>query len=91
MASLDFYVPPSPLWRKAWRLYTRAVLPVMGSVMGGSPWWRVGRFLGPSIEQHYARWPLRRIVEAWESAGIEQVGRRVMSLGGGVVMWGVKA
>jgi hypothetical protein len=62
----------------------------MGSVLGGTPWWRVGRFLGPNIEQHYARWPLRRIVEAWAAAGLTQVGWHVMSLGGGLVMWGVK-
>ncbi len=90
IASLDFHVPPNPVWRNAWRLYTRAVLPVMGSALGGPPWWRVGRFLGPNIEQHYARWPRRRIVKAWESAGMKQVGWRVMSLGGGLVMWGVK-
>jgi demethylmenaquinone methyltransferase/2-methoxy-6-polyprenyl-1,4-benzoquinol methylase len=90
IASLDFYVPPNPLWRNAWRLYTRAVLPVMGWTMGGSPWWRVGRFLGPNIEQRYERWPLQRIVEAWETAGMKQVTWRVMSLGGGVVMWGVR-
>ena len=90
MASLDFFVPPNTAWRNAWRLYTRAVLPVMGSALGGAPWWKVGRFLGPNIEQHYSRWPLRRIVEAWESAGMRQVGWRVMSLGGGLVMWGVK-
>jgi demethylmenaquinone methyltransferase/2-methoxy-6-polyprenyl-1,4-benzoquinol methylase len=25
LASLDFFVPPSLVWRSAWRLYTRAV------------------------------------------------------------------
>ncbi len=90
IASLDFFVPPNPVWRNAWRLYTRAVLPVMGSALGGPPWWRVGRFLGPNIDQHYARWPRRRMVEAWESAGVKHVAWRVMSLGGGLVMWGVK-
>jgi demethylmenaquinone methyltransferase / 2-methoxy-6-polyprenyl-1,4-benzoquinol methylase len=90
MASLDFFVPPSPAWLAAWRLYTRAVLPVGGWVSGGRPWSRVGHFLGPNIEAHYARWPSARIAAAWEAAGMASVEWRVMSLGGGLVMWGVK-
>jgi demethylmenaquinone methyltransferase/2-methoxy-6-polyprenyl-1,4-benzoquinol methylase len=90
MASLDFYVPPKPASRAAWRLYTRAVLPAAGVAMGGKPWWRVGRFLGPNIEMFYAGWPLSRITDAWRTAGMTDVQVRVMSLGGGVVMWGTK-
>lgn len=90
MSSLDFYVPPSAVWRAAWRLYTRTLLPIGGLASGGSAWWDVGRFLGPNIEQHYRRWPLPRIVDAWRAAGMEDVECRVMSLGGGVVMWGRK-
>jgi demethylmenaquinone methyltransferase / 2-methoxy-6-polyprenyl-1,4-benzoquinol methylase len=90
MAGLDFYVPPSPLWRAAWRVYTRTLLPGAGLVLGGGAWWDVGRFLGPNIELHYARWPLGRIVQAWNAAGMVDVGWRVMSLGGGLVMWGTK-
>ena len=90
MASLDFYVPQNPLWLAAWRAYTRVLLPAGGLALGGSAWWDVGRFLGPNIESHYARWPLGRIVDAWTSAGMVDVGWRVMSLGGGVVMWGTK-
>jgi demethylmenaquinone methyltransferase/2-methoxy-6-polyprenyl-1,4-benzoquinol methylase len=90
MASLDFYVPPNPLWRAAWSLYTRTVLPVFGLVLGGRSWWDVGRFLGPNISAHYQRWPLSRLVEAWEAAGMVGVEHRVMSLGGGLVMWGRK-
>jgi demethylmenaquinone methyltransferase/2-methoxy-6-polyprenyl-1,4-benzoquinol methylase len=91
MAYLDFYVPPHVAWRGAWRIYTRSVLPVAGFLTGGRPWWDVGRFLGPNIEAHYSRWPLARIVGAWEDAGMLDVGWRVMSLGGGLVMWGRKA
>jgi demethylmenaquinone methyltransferase / 2-methoxy-6-polyprenyl-1,4-benzoquinol methylase len=91
MASLDFFVPPNPAWLAAWRCYTRAVLPAMGWLAGGSAWARVGRFLGPNIEGHYSRRPLPRLVEAWAAAGMGGVGRRVMSLGGGLVMWGTKA
>jgi len=91
MASLDFYVPPRVAWRAAWWLYTRSLLPAAGLLTGGRAWWDVGRFLGPNIEGHYSRWPLDRIVAAWEQAGMVDVGSRVMSLGGGLVMWGRKA
>jgi demethylmenaquinone methyltransferase/2-methoxy-6-polyprenyl-1,4-benzoquinol methylase len=90
MASLDFYLPPSVAWRTAWRAYTRIVLPVAGVLLGGRAWWDVGRFLGPNIESHYGRWPLARIVEAWHAAGMTDVGYRVMSVGGGLVIWGTK-
>jgi len=90
MAGLDFYVPPSPLARALWWLYTRAVLPVAGFVLDGRPWWDVGRFLGPNISAHYCRWPLERLLEAWDAAGMEGVEYRQMSLGGGIVMWGTK-
>ncbi len=90
MASLDFYVPPRAVWHVAWWLYTRSLLPAAGLLSGGLSWWRVGRFLGPNIDAHYRRWPLSRIVAAWEEVGMVDVGWRVMSLGGGVVMWGRK-
>jgi demethylmenaquinone methyltransferase/2-methoxy-6-polyprenyl-1,4-benzoquinol methylase len=91
MAGLDFFVPPHVAWRGAWRMYTRSLLPVAGLLTGGRPWWDVGRFLGPNIEGHCSRWPLARIVAAWEEAGMIGVRWRVMSLGGGLVMWGRKA
>ena len=90
MACLDFFVPPNPAWRAAWWFYTRLVLPAAGFVFGGPVWWRVGRFLGPNISNHYRRWPLQRIVDAWEAAGMEGVEHCVMSVGGGVVMWARK-
>jgi demethylmenaquinone methyltransferase / 2-methoxy-6-polyprenyl-1,4-benzoquinol methylase len=90
MASLDFFVPPQAAWLSAWRLYTRVGLPAFGWMSGGGAWARVGRFLGPNIEAHYSRWPLSRIAEAWGAAGLVNVGWRVMSLGGGLVMWGTK-
>ena len=90
MASLDFFVPPRIPWLVAWRLYTRVGLPAAGLVTGGPAWWRVGRFLGPNIESHYSRHPLPRIVETWVKAGMVDVQSRVMSVGGGMVMWGTK-
>jgi demethylmenaquinone methyltransferase / 2-methoxy-6-polyprenyl-1,4-benzoquinol methylase len=88
MASLEFCVPPGPLWRAAWEVYTRAILPAGGLLLGGGPWLRVGRFLGPSITGHYRRYPVPWTVGAWQRAGFTGVGARLMSLGGGLVMWG---
>jgi demethylmenaquinone methyltransferase / 2-methoxy-6-polyprenyl-1,4-benzoquinol methylase len=88
VASLEFCVPPNPLWRAAWEVYTRAILPVGGLLLGGPSWLRVGRFLGPSITGHYRRYPVPWTVEAWQRAGFTEVGTRLMSLGGGLVMWG---
>lgn len=88
VASLEFGVPRGPVWLPAWRLYTRVVLPSAGFVTGGSEWWRVGRFLGPSIEDHYRRHPVEQHVDMWREAGIEDVHTRALSLGGGLVMWG---
>jgi demethylmenaquinone methyltransferase/2-methoxy-6-polyprenyl-1,4-benzoquinol methylase len=88
VANLEFAVPEPALWRSLWWIYTRTVLPLAGLVTGGDPWYRVGRFLGPSITNHYRRYPLDWTVEAWDRVGIGEVTVRRMSLGGGVVMWG---
>jgi demethylmenaquinone methyltransferase/2-methoxy-6-polyprenyl-1,4-benzoquinol methylase len=90
VASLEFNVPPSRFWRGWWWLFTRLVLPAAGWVTGGREWLEVGRFLGPSISDHYRRYPLSWTVEAWRNAGFADVGARMMSLGGGLVMWGTK-
>ncbi len=90
MASLDFNVPPSLGWRLAWRAYTRIGLPLAGAVLGGRAWWDVGRFLGPSIDGFHSRWPLYRVFDAWREAGMVDLESHVMSLGGGLVMWGRK-
>lgn len=86
VSSLEFCVPRG-IWFWPWRLYTRVGLPVLGRIASRS-WFEAGRFLGPSIEGFYRSYPLRRQVELWEAAGIEQVRVRRMSLGGGVVIWG---
>jgi demethylmenaquinone methyltransferase / 2-methoxy-6-polyprenyl-1,4-benzoquinol methylase len=88
IASLEFMRPPSRFWHAWWVLYTRLVLPAGGFVTGGKPWFSVGRFLGPNISGHYERYPLDQTVAMWEKAGIENVCYRLMSLGGGLVMWG---
>ena len=91
VASLEFLVPPSRFWRAWWWLYTRLLLPVGGLITGGREWFAVGRFLGPNISGHYRRYPVSWTVEAWRQAGFTDVGVRVMSLGGGLVMWGTRA
>lgn len=88
IASLEFAVPGAPWWRIAWWFYTRIVLPIAGWVTGGPAWFRVGRFLGPSISTHYRNYSVEWTVAEWRNAGIEDVGTRRMSLGGGLVMWG---
>jgi demethylmenaquinone methyltransferase / 2-methoxy-6-polyprenyl-1,4-benzoquinol methylase len=91
IASLEFAVPTAPWWRAAWWFYTRIVLPVAGWLTGGRAWFRVGRFLGPSISTHYRKYSVDWTVAEWRNAGIEEVGIRSMSLGGGLVMWGRRA
>ncbi len=90
VASLEFLLPPSRFWRFWWWLYTRLLLPVGGGISGGREWFRVGRFLGPNISRHYHRYPMSWTEDAWRRAGFENVGVRVMSLGGGLVMWGTR-
>jgi demethylmenaquinone methyltransferase / 2-methoxy-6-polyprenyl-1,4-benzoquinol methylase len=90
LASLEFCVPPRRAWRGAWWAYTRLLLPVLGGIAGGSAWYQVGRFLGPSISEHYRRYPVGFHVSAWHAAGLSDVGTGLMSLGGGLVMWGRK-
>jgi demethylmenaquinone methyltransferase/2-methoxy-6-polyprenyl-1,4-benzoquinol methylase len=91
IASLEFHPPRTAPWHALWFLYTRLVLPAAGWALGGREWFDVGRFLGPSIDGHYLRYPLSWHVEAWHDAGIDGVGTRLMSLGGGLVMWGRKS
>jgi demethylmenaquinone methyltransferase/2-methoxy-6-polyprenyl-1,4-benzoquinol methylase len=91
VASLEFMVPPSPVYWPFWWLYTRLLLPAGGYLTGGREWYIVGRFLGPNISGHYRRYPLPWTVRAWQRAGFENVGYKVMSFGGGLVMWGTRA
>jgi len=89
IATLEFHVPEQPLLRAGWYAYTRGALPVIGS-MAGRAWRETGRFLGPSISRFDERAPLPEQVRWWQEAGVRHVRSRVMSLGAGVVVWGVK-
>jgi len=89
IASLEFMLPPNRVARTFWRIYTRAAMPVIGRLISRE-WYEVGRFLGPSISDLYQRLPVDRQLELWRAAGIEGVQARVMSFGGGVVIWGTR-
>jgi demethylmenaquinone methyltransferase / 2-methoxy-6-polyprenyl-1,4-benzoquinol methylase len=90
IASLEFMLPPNPVARLLWHAYTRAAMPVLGRLISRD-WYEVGRFLGPNITDLYRRLPLDRQLELWSAAGIERPQARVMSFGGGVVIWGTRA
>ena len=90
IASLEFMLPPNAVARSLWHAYTRAAMPVLGRLISPD-WSEVGRFLGPSITDLYLRLPLERQLELWRAAGVESPQARVMSLGGGVVIWGTRA
>jgi demethylmenaquinone methyltransferase / 2-methoxy-6-polyprenyl-1,4-benzoquinol methylase len=89
IAMLEFSVPPRPLHRAAWEAYVRLGLPLAGLTVS-SGWANVGDFLGPSIRGFWWRWPPERLRGVWEGAGIREVQARLLSLGGGIVMWGVR-
>jgi demethylmenaquinone methyltransferase / 2-methoxy-6-polyprenyl-1,4-benzoquinol methylase len=86
VAMLEFLVPRPP-WRAPWDLYVDRVLPLAGGAFG-TEWAEVGRFLGPSIRDFWARVPLEALLGLWREAGIAEPRRRVLSLGGGIVVWG---
>jgi demethylmenaquinone methyltransferase/2-methoxy-6-polyprenyl-1,4-benzoquinol methylase len=90
IASLEFMLPPNAIARTLWHAYTRLCMPVLGRLISRD-WQEVGRFLGPSITDLYRRLPLDRQLELWSAAGIERPQARVMSFGGGVVIWGTRA
>lgn len=89
VASLEFGVPPRAIPRALWRLQTRAVLPALGRMVSPD-WLEAGRFLGPSIEDLHRRLPPPRQRAMWEAAGLEGVRVRRLTLGAGVVTWGVR-
>jgi demethylmenaquinone methyltransferase/2-methoxy-6-polyprenyl-1,4-benzoquinol methylase len=89
-ALLDFAVPPNPLARGLWHVYTGVGLPVLGRVV--SPGWGdVGRYLRPSIRRFGAAYPPPLLRELLVAAGGSDVHVRLLSLGGGLVAWGVRA
>jgi len=88
ITSVEFAVPAG-VFRPAWVLYTRLLLPVLGRLVSRD-WHEVGRFLGPSIDDFWRRYPIAIQQQLWRSAGVGAVRWRRMSLGGGIVLWGVR-
>jgi len=87
VAGLDFFVPTGRATRPLWDFYVDHGLPLLGRAI--APGWRdVGEFLGPSIRGFYTRFPLERMLSWWTDAGVVGVRHRVLSLGGGIVVWG---
>jgi demethylmenaquinone methyltransferase / 2-methoxy-6-polyprenyl-1,4-benzoquinol methylase len=87
VAMLEFFEPAAPLPRFAWGAYVRAGLPLLGR-LASPAWGEVGSFLGPSIRAFWKTTPPERLRGIWEAAGIVDVQARLLSLGGGIVMWG---
>lgn len=86
---VEFGVPPQPLLRALWRVWTRVGLPGLGRLLSRD-WQAVGRFLGPSIEGFFAAHPLPELIRLWEGAGLEEIRLRRMSFGAGIVMTAVR-
>ena len=90
LLSLEFGVPPNPIARVLWHVYTRVVLPVAGALVSRG-WRNVGAFLGPSISHLYRSYNEDNLRELWLRQGILDVQVKRLSFGGAVVMWGTKA
>jgi ubiquinone/menaquinone biosynthesis methyltransferase len=89
IAALDFGVPPNPILRTLWRVYTRIGLPAIGRAIS-QRWAGVGAFLGPSIER-FDREHGADLKRDWSDAGLREIRVDRMSFGAGVVMSAVKA
>jgi demethylmenaquinone methyltransferase/2-methoxy-6-polyprenyl-1,4-benzoquinol methylase len=89
-ALLDFAVPPNAVARALWHAYTGVGLPTLGRMV--SPGWaEVGRYLRPSITAFGAAYPPDVLRGLLVEAGGADVSVRLLSLGGGLVAWGVRA
>jgi demethylmenaquinone methyltransferase/2-methoxy-6-polyprenyl-1,4-benzoquinol methylase len=86
---VEFGVPPRPVLRRLWHVYTGIGLPLLARLVS-QHWHEVGRFLGPSIASFGERLPRGRLVALWEDAGIGAVVVRPLSFGAGIVMWGTR-
>lgn len=78
---------PRGIWTLPWLLYAGLLLPVAGRLIDPG-WHEVGRFLRPSISDFHKSYP--DLARLWREAGLIHVEAKLLSLGGGVVMWGRK-
>lgn len=88
MASLDFGVPTGAAY-PAWKLWTRAGLPTVGR-LAGPGWVETGHFLGPNIELFWERYPLEAVLQMWSDAGMQRIRVQRLSLGGAVIIHGIR-
>jgi demethylmenaquinone methyltransferase/2-methoxy-6-polyprenyl-1,4-benzoquinol methylase len=89
LASLEFHVPQDPWLHAGWAAYTKGVMPLVGGAVSKA-WYRTCRFLGPSIDEFYRRYPLPVQVRMWQEAGIRRVRTKRMTMGAAIVTWGIK-
>ena len=89
VAALDFCVPPNPVLRALWRLYTRAGLPLIGRAIS-ERWASVGAFLSGSIERFNAAHTQDDVERYWRAAGLSDVHVERMSFGAGVIVTAAK-
>jgi demethylmenaquinone methyltransferase / 2-methoxy-6-polyprenyl-1,4-benzoquinol methylase len=87
IAALEFGLPPAPVPRALWGLYTGAGLRLAGRMLGPG-WLEVGDFLHASIRDFYDRLPLDRQLALWRAAGIADLRARRLTLGAAIVTWG---
>lgn len=90
LVSLEFGVPPNPVARAFWHVYTRGLLPMAGALVSRG-WRNVGGFLGPSISSLYRSDVGGDLRTLWRRLGMLDVQVKPLSLGGAVVMWGTKS
>jgi demethylmenaquinone methyltransferase / 2-methoxy-6-polyprenyl-1,4-benzoquinol methylase len=89
IAMLEFSVPDGVLVHAGWWVYTRGVMPIVGSIVSPA-WSRTARFLGPNISAFVEDHALVDQVRWFQQAGIDHVRTRRFLLGSAVVLWGVK-
>lgn len=89
MSCLEFHVPQHPLAHAGWWAYTRCVMPILGATASRA-WVGTARFLGPSIDGFYRRYPLAVQVRWWQDAGLAHVRTRTFLFGTAIVMRAVK-
>ena len=89
MAMLEFHVPGAPLARAGWWIYTRLLMPILGTA--ASPAWaRTAAFLGPNVSRFVAVHPLEEWVRWFQLADVQHVRSRSFLFGSALVLWGVK-
>jgi len=90
VAGLEFAIPENAVARMAWEAYVRLGLPLAGRLIAPE-WAMVGGFLEGSVKELWGRYPLPRMLALWRDAGIVELRYRLMSFGGGIVIWGRRA